>query len=128
PRAGRRRGLLEGLEDPVSDQDGVREALEPGRELFEFTVAEVAVSYARRENQIVVLDGSPLAVRRVDEDTTSIGVHAGDVPQKHRDVPLLSENSSDRRRDLPRGEHRGRDLVEQRDRKSTRLNSSHQII
>src|SRR2546425_1704292 len=109
-----RLGLLECLKDLVSDQDSVREALEARRKPLELAVAEVAVPYAGRENQIVVLDGRSLAVQRVDEDTTSIGVHPGDVSQEHRDVPLLAENSSDRRRDLSRREHRGRDLVEQR--------------
>ena len=56
-------GLLERLENPVADADGVGEGLQPRREPLELVVPEVAVPHAGREDQVVVRDRHAAAGR-----------------------------------------------------------------
>src|SRR5262249_25035787 len=107
-------GLLEGPQDAVSNRDRIREALEPGRELRELVVAEVAVAGAGRENQKVVRDRDTNTVHGVDEDASMIDVDTGHVSEDHRGVALLPQDSANLRSDLSRAEDGRRDLVQQR--------------
>jgi hypothetical protein len=54
--------LFERLQDLVSDRHGVCKTLQSRRELFEFVVAEVTVSNAGRQDEVIVWETNPLAI------------------------------------------------------------------
>src|SRR6202035_249691 len=49
-----------------------------------------------------------------DDDALLLLVHARDLPKDHRRVPLVSQNTPNRRANLTRRQHGGCHLVEQR--------------
>ena len=106
--------LLERPQNSVSDRDGVREALQAGRELLELLVPEVAVPHAGRQDQVVVRERYVRAIGRARADATPVLVDGGDFTHENGRIPLLAENVANGRSDLSRRELRRRDLVQQR--------------
>jgi len=60
-------GQLEGPEDPVSNRDRIREALQPRCESREFVVSEIAVPDSGRQDQMIVCDRHSLAIRGISK-------------------------------------------------------------
>ena len=97
--------LFERLKNTISNAHGVRQALQPGCEAFEFIVPEVTVSLAGCEDEIVVWDLHLRAIRRVGENGTLFFVHAGHLRHDHGRIPLLPQNAPNRSADLPGSKH-----------------------
>src|SRR5262249_13778626 len=95
------------------DRHGVREALQARSELLELLVPEVAVPRARREDEVIVRNRYVRPIRGAGEYPALLLVHAPHLPQKHHRIPLLAQDSPDRRSDLRGGENGGGHLVEQ---------------
>src|ERR1051325_3761842 len=72
---------LEGLQDSVSDGDGIRDGFQSGRKFFKLIVPEIAVGGARSENQIIVRDWHALSIGRICEHATALLVHAGNLAE-----------------------------------------------
>ena len=100
---------LEGDEDAPPDAGRVLDALEAGRDLGPFVVAEVGVGRARGEHEIVVGDA-----HRIDLHEPFASINGADLGHQHGRVLLLAQNVADRPGDVGRRERRGRDLVEHR--------------
>jgi hypothetical protein len=87
--------LFKRLQDFVSDHHRIREALQPRRELFKFVVAEVTVSDAGRQNEVIIGKAHRLAVRISNNDALLILVHARDFSQDHGCIFLVPQDSAD---------------------------------
>ena len=104
--------LLERLQDLVADRYRVREALQPRCKLFKFVVAEVTVSGAGREDQVIVGKAHSFAVRIADNDTPLVLVQTRDLSKNHRRIEVIPQDSADRRTNLAGRQHRRRHLVQ----------------
>jgi hypothetical protein len=60
--------LFERLENAISNAYGIRQALQPGSEAFEFIVTKITTSLASREYEIVVCDLHLRTIRRVGDN------------------------------------------------------------
>src|ERR1700721_109600 len=98
--------LFERLQDLVSDRHGVCKTLQSRRELFEFVVAEVTVSNAGRQDEVIVWETNPLAICVAHEDILLILVHSGDFSENDGCIPLLAQDSTDRGSNLTWGQYR----------------------
>src|SRR5215472_18854034 len=106
-------GKLERLQDLVASRYCVGKALHSWRELFEFVPAEVAVTSAGGQDQVIVGYGDVLPVRVAYEDTFVFLVHSRDLAQDDGGILLVLENSPDRKANLIGTQNRRRHLVEQ---------------
>src|ERR1700721_2109493 len=88
--------LFERLQDLVSDRHGVCKTLQSRRELFEFVVAEVTVSNAGRQDEVIVWEKHTLAICVAHEDILLILVHSVDFSENDGCIPLLAQDSTDR--------------------------------
>src|ERR1700735_5495439 len=73
--------LFERLQDLVSDRHGICKTLQSRRELFELVVAEVTVSNAGRQDEVIVWETNPFAICVAHEDILLILVHSGDFSE-----------------------------------------------
>jgi hypothetical protein len=69
-------GDLERLQDFVASFFCVGKSFQSWRELFKFVAAEVTVSGARGQNQVLVGHGDVMPVRVADEDTFVALIHS----------------------------------------------------
>src|SRR5215470_4400836 len=106
-------GKLEGLQDLVAGCNRVGKALQSGRKLLKFVPAEVTVTRAGGQNQIVISDRHVLPVGVTDDDALLIFVHSCNLAQDHRGVLLVSENPPDWKANLIGGQNRRGHLIEQ---------------
>src|SRR5215467_5382277 len=104
---------LEGLQDLVARCLSVRKALDSWRELFKFVPAEVTVTSAGGQDQVIVGYGDVLPVRVAYEDTSVFLVHSCDLAKDDGGVLLVLENPPDRKTNLIGTQNRRRHLVEQ---------------
>src|ERR1700686_1119184 len=106
--------LFERLQDLVSDRHGVCKTLQSRRELFEFVVAEVTVSNAGRQDEVIVWETNPFAICVAHEDILLILVHSGDFSENDGCIPLLAQDSADRGSNLTWCQYRRCHLIKQR--------------
>src|SRR5262249_49693213 len=106
-------GKLEGLQDLVASFLCVGKAFHSWRELFEFVSAEVTVSGAGSQNQVVVGHGDLQPVRVAYEDTFLVLVDSCDLAVENSRVLLLRTNSPARKADLFGAQNGRRHLVKQ---------------
>ena len=64
-------GLLEGLQNFVSNCGRIGDALQSRRELRKFIVAEVAVSRSGGQHQVIVAETHALAINIIDDHHAS---------------------------------------------------------
>jgi hypothetical protein len=102
-------GLLESVQDPAPDVEGVVERLEARREGLPLVVAEVGVAGAGGDDQVVERQ---LAL--VEDHRLPLEVDVDDLGHHDPDVRLFAEDAADRLGDVRRREDRRRHLVEQR--------------
>ncbi len=105
-------GDLERAEDPRAHAARVVERLHPRSDLRPLVVSEVGVRGAGRDDQRVVRDLLDLVGDHPHRALLEVDVV--DDAEQHAHIALLAEHRAQRRRDLPRRQHAGRDLVEQR--------------
>ena len=84
-RVGGKLRALEGDEDAPPDAGRVLDALEAGRDLGPFVVAEVGVGRARGEHEIVVGDA-----HRIDLHEPFASINGADLGHQHGRVLLLA--------------------------------------
>ena len=77
-------------------------------------MAEVAVPYTCRQNQVVIPDRYFHPICGVGNDVPLLFVYGRYFAQNNGRIPLVAENLADRRADLPWTKDGGRHLVEQR--------------
>src|ERR1700730_2672103 len=106
--------LFERQQDLISDGHRVCKTLQSRRELFEFVVAEVTVSNASRQDEVIVWEANPLAICVAHEDIFLILVHSDDFSENDGCIPLLAQDSADRGSNLTWCQYRRRHLIEQR--------------
>src|SRR5262249_25574513 len=100
-------GGLEGPEDAAADFERVVQVFQAGCEGRPFVVAEVRLTGAGGEDEVIVGE-----VFVAHNDAPGGEVDGGDVGETHLDVALLPENRADRGGDVGGGEGGGGDLVE----------------
>ena len=105
-------GDLERAEDPRAHAARVVERLHPRSDLRPLVVSEVGVRGAGRDDQRVVRDLLDLVGDHPHRALLEVDVV--DDAEQHAHIALLAEHRAQRRRDLPRRQDAGRDLVEQR--------------
>ena len=101
-------GRLERTQDPTADVQRVADSLQSGRVRRPFVVAEIGVGHPGRHDEVVVVE-----VAIFEEDALLLHLDPLDDAHEDRDVALPPEQLADRRRDIGRGERRGRHLIKQ---------------
>ena len=91
---------LEGFEDFVAGCHGVRKALQSWSELFKFVSAEVTVTGARGQDEVVVGHGNVESVCAADKHAFPVLVDSCDLALDHRRVFLVAKNSPERKANL----------------------------
>src|SRR5690606_19959615 len=95
-------GDLEGEQNAAPHLDSVLDGLQSGSRTFPIVVAEIGVTSARRDDQIVIADR-----RTVFEfDGIVRGVEVGHLAEKDLDILRVVQDASQRLGDLARAEHR----------------------
>jgi len=103
--------LLESQQKAISDVERVLDALETRRQLLPLRVPEVRVPSSRRRNQIIV---RKLHVAIVEHHDAAGSVDGSGLTQKHRGVPLIAKQPTDRYSDVARRERGARHLIQKR--------------
>src|SRR5262249_36150222 len=106
-------GEFECLQDLVASCYRVGKALHAGRELSKFIAAEVIVTRAGGQDQVIVAYGDVQPIAVAYEDTFVLLVHSGDLAKDHSSVFLVLQDPTDRKANLIGGQNRRRHLVEQ---------------
>ncbi len=83
-------GAFKGLEDLVADSNCIRKALQTWGIFLKLVMTEVAVSCARRQDQVVVGKRHAPAVRGVGKDQFPILIDAYNFCQQHGRIALLA--------------------------------------
>jgi hypothetical protein len=90
-------GTFESEQDAASDLCRIIDLLEPGRASLPFLVIEIAMTRTCGDDELIVFN-APL----VDQDALAGFVDPGDPSEQYRDVPLSSEDCTDRRGNIGR--------------------------
>src|SRR5215470_10024334 len=93
-------GEFERLQDLVASCYRVGKVFYSRREPSKFVPAEVTVSGAGGEDQVIVGQGYVQPVRVAYQDTFLILVHSCDLTKDHGGILLVLENSPDRKANL----------------------------
>ncbi len=106
---------LEGAEDPPAQLEGVVDRLHSGRVAGELVVAEVRLVHPGGDDQAVVGDLEvPEMGGRGGVHDPLLEIEPRHLGQLDADVLVAPDDVTQRRGDLPRREHAGGDLVQQR--------------
>ena len=103
-------GQLEGQQHATPDLGGVLYGLQPGRERSPLVVAEVGMRGPGCQDKVVV--GHAGAARQAH--LPRLGVDGNHLVHQHLGVFLMAQDGADGLRNIGRGKHRQRHLVEQR--------------
>src|ERR1700730_13014210 len=90
----------DGLQDFVTVCHGVRKTLQSRCELFKFVSAEVTVTGARGQDEVVVGHGNVESVCAADKHAFPVLVDSCDLALGHRRVFLVAKNSPERKANL----------------------------
>ena len=102
--------LFEGEQNAAADQGGVVDRFEPWRQPRPVIVAEIGVLRSGRQDQVIVALVRPKA----GLDPLPSHIDADDLVEQYRGVLLIAQNSSDRLRNIGRGQRGCRYLVKER--------------
>jgi hypothetical protein len=101
-------GALERAQKASPDLERILDRLEPGRVHLPFIVAEVRVPQSRRDDEVVVIEGSV-----VDVDPALPRVDAGHFTEVDLEIALAPQNVTQRCRHIGRRERGCRDFVQE---------------
>ena len=102
-------GKFEGHQDASPDLNGVLEALQTGRELFPFGVAEIGMARPSRDDEVIIMNFALPRPHNVRPDVDLVHFR-----EDHFDIFIFSKDPAHRRGNIRRRKRSGCDLVKER--------------